>query len=503
MDKNIQKMMGLNPDIPQIKLRDIESLVMYDRNARTHSPAQVEQLQALLLEYGWTNSVLVDEMGVVAGHGRCMAAAAIYKRGEQIRFPNGTPIPIGMVPTIDCSGWTPQQRRAYILADNRSALSAGWDEEMLKLELVELDEAGFDLSLTAFDEDELAELLADTELVLPEDKDPDDIPPERDDTVSVPGDVWICGPHKIACGDSTDVCVWDALMQGARADVCITDPPYGVDLGRKNKLIDKASGGQRYKTGSIANDKMTDVEFADLIFNSYSALFTVLKPGATIYVSHSDKFGGLFRDLFEKAGFKFSQSVIWKKSQLVLGMAPYQPIHEPILVGRKPGSKHRWYGGRKQTTVMEVGEGGYISRDEQGRWLIKVGDAVLVVDGDAKLEEHPLSVINVPKPARSDLHPSTKPVDLWERLLKNSARPGDIVVDGFNGSGTTVIAADRLGLIARVIDLEPRHVDTAIRRWQDYSGRKAVHAVTGEEFPVDGVQREAPPPQVDEGPDIF
>ena len=249
MDKNIEKMMGLRPDIPQIKLRDIESLVMYDRNARTHSPAQVEQLQALLLEYGWTNSVLIDEMGVVAGHGRIMAARKIYERGEQIRFPNGSPIPIGMVPTIDCSGWTPQQRRAYILADNRSSLSAGWDEDLLKLELQELDAAGFDMSLTAFDEDELAELLAvDIELP-PEDKDPDDIPPERDDTVSVPGDVWVLGPHRIACGDCTDVHVWDSVMQGERADVCITDPPYGVDLGRKNKLIDKVAGASGTRPG--------------------------------------------------------------------------------------------------------------------------------------------------------------------------------------------------------------------------------------------------------------
>lgn len=506
MDKNLEKMMGFrDPVAPKIKFMRVDELVPYERNSKAHSKGQIELIKNSMLEWGWTVPVLADANGIVAGHGRQMAARALYDEGKQISFPDGTPIPIGYIPVLHCDGWDEKRRRAYIIADNQLTMADGWLEDMLKLEVQELNEVGFDLDLLGFDEDQLNELLKVDELEPSSEKDPDDIPGDREDVVSFPGDIWVCGPHKIICGDSTDLNVWDSLMNGERADAAITDPPYNVDLGRKNKLIDKTVGGSRNANGSIANDKMSEAEFTELLAGAYAALYEVLKPGATVYVSHPDKYGSLFRDQFESAGFKFSQSVIWRKSQLVLGMAPYQPIHEPIMVGRKPGSRHKWYGGRKQTTVIEAGEGGYISRDEDGRWLIKVGDAVLVVDGDARLEEHPLSMINVPKPAKSDLHPSTKPVELWEKLLKNSARPGDIIVDGFSGSGTTMIAADRLGMIARVVELEPSYTDTAVRRWQDYTGRKAVNFLTGEPFPDDGVVRDRKPDTRDDkkDPDIF
>lgn len=488
---DLSKLMGLDVDVPQIKLRPLEHLVAYARNSRTHSPAQVEQLQALMLEFGWTNVILVDEMGIVAGHGRCMAAEALYKRGEQIKFPNGAPIPIGMVPTLDCTGWSVAQRKAYIIADNRSALSAGWDEDVLRLELLELEAMDYDLSLTAFDEDELADLMAAELEALPE-SDPDAAPPEPDEPVSVEGDVWILGPHRVCCGNSTSMDDWDRLMQGERADACWTDPPYNVDLGRKNKLLDKTLGGERFATGAIANDKMTPIEFAGLIEGIYACVFSVLKPGATVYVAHSDKEGGLFRTLFERAGFHFSQMLIWKKNTHVLGMADFQPIHEPVIYGWKPGSKHRWYGGRKQTTVMELGASDLITQTEDGRWQIRVGDSVLIVDGQATLAESPSTMFHVPKPEKSGLHASQKPVELIERQLRNSTRAGDLVVDACGGSGSTLIAADRLGLSARLMELSPAFVDVIVQRWQDYTGRRAVHAVTGELFP--GPEPENAPP---------
>jgi DNA modification methylase len=503
MDQNLEKMLGLKPDIPQIKLRPIESLVSYARNSRTHSPLQVEQIQRSLLEFGWTNPVLADEMGVVAGHGRIMAAEALYKRGEGIRFPNGSLIPIGQIPVVDCTGWTNEQRRAYIIADNKLALNAGWDESLLSLELRELDAIGFDIDVIGFDEKELDALLAEPAPELGDDKDPDAAPDLPDEPACREGDTWILGAHRVQCGDATSLDAWEQLMGGERADVCWSDPPYNVDVGRKNRLIDKTIGGERSATGSIANDKMTEEEFAALLQDTFANLFGIMQPGAAIYVAHSDKAAGTFRQEFEAAGFHFSQMLIWKKNQMVLGVADFQPIHEPIMYGWKKGSRHKWHGGRKQTTVMEIGEGGLISRDEEGRWLIRVGDSVLVVDGEATLSEAPGTIFHEPKPEKSGLHPTQKPVALVERMLKNSARGGDIVVDAFGGSGTTLIAADRLGMCARLMELSPKFADVIIRRWQDYTGRRAVHAVTGEEFPAEGEKRQYDAPQQDDGPDLF
>lgn len=494
-------MAGLRDVIPpKITLMSIDNLQPYALNSRTHSPAQVEQIAASLLKFGWTNPVLADANGIVAGHGRVMGAAEVYRVGKQITFPDGTPIPIGQVPVLDVSGWDDARRRAYIIADNKLALNAGWDEDVLKVEIKALDALEFDLDVIGFNDDELAALLAEPPQ-FDQDKDPDDIP-EVTQPRSFMGDIWVCGPHRICCGDASNPNDWDKLMQGERADMCITDPPYNVDLGLKNKRMDKAIGGTRDANGAIANDKMSDEEFQQLLAASYANLFSVLKPGATIYVAHSDKCGGVFRELFEKAGFVFSQNIIWRKNCLVLGMAPYQPIHEPIMYGRKPGSKHKWYGGRKQTTVMDLGEGPVVQQDEAGRWLIKVGDAMLVVSGEAYLEEMPTSMLNVAKPSKNGLHPSTKPVELWERLMSNSGRSGDVVVDAFSGSGTTIIAADRLGMSARVMELDPKYVDTAVKRWQNYTGRTATHLLTGEPFPEDGTERLPPEPASDD-PDKF
>lgn len=492
-------MAGLKDIVPpKITLMSIDNLQPYALNSRTHSPAQVEQIAASLLKFGWTNPVLADDRGIVAGHGRVMGAHEVYRMGKQITFPDGTPIPIGQIPVLDVTGWDDARRRAYIIADNKLALNAGWDEDVLKVEIQALEAMDFDLDVIGFNDDELAELLA----VPPEidhEKDPDDVPDVPNVPKTFMGDVWVCGPHRICCGDAANPNDWDKLMLGERADMVITDPPYNVDLGLKNRRMDKAIGSFRDVNGSIQNDKMTDEEFQQLLAGTYANLFSVLKPGATIYVAHSDKFGNVFRELFERAGFAFYQSIIWRKSRLVLGMSPYQPIHEPIMFGRKPGSKNKWYGGRKQTTVIDLGDGPLIQQDEDGRWLLKVGDNVLVLSPDAIVEEVPTSMLCVDKPNKNGLHPSTKPVELWERLMKNSGRIGDIVVDAFSGSGTTIIASDRLGMCARVMEVDPKYVDTAVRRWQNYTGRVAVHLTTGEPFPAEGTERHPPEPPTSDG----
>lgn len=498
--KDLDKLLGLKPDIPQVQLQPLSSLVAYARNSRTHSPDQIEQLQSLMLEFGWTNVVLADDMGIVAGHGRCMAAEAIYARGEQIKFPNGTPIPIGYVPVIDCTGWSAHQRRAYIIADNRSAMSSDWDVGMLKLELADLQSANFDLSLTAFDEDELAELLSGT-APIESDADPDDAPAAPDEPASVPGDVWLCGAHRVMCGSAVVMDDWDRLMAGERADAVWTDPPYRVDQGRKNRELDKWDGSERAGTGSIENDKMSAPDFLQFLTDAFTGLYAVMKAGAPIYIAHSDIEGNAFRNAFAAAGLHLQSSLVWRKNAMVLGRMDWQSIHEPILYGYKKGSRHRWYGGRKNTSVIELGEGGPFTRMEDGRYQIKVGDSVLVVSADAMVEEHATSVLYEPKPSKSGLHPTQKPVQLIERMLNQSARAGDLIVDAFGGSGSTMLAADRLGMSARLMEIDPRFVDVIVSRWQSYTGRRATHAVTGEPFPAEGETRTRPDDHLDT--DIF
>ena len=461
-------MSNLQQGVPQIELRDIKHLIPYANNSRTHSPDQVQQIVRSMLEFGWTVPILVDDLGIVAGHGRVVAAEEAYRKGEQIKFPNGSPIPVGYAPVVDCSGWSAEQRRAYIIADNKLALNAGWDEELLSIELLQLKDADFDLELTGFSGEELSDLIGGADLP-PPDADPDDVPDVQEQTVSVPGDVWVLGAHRVMCGSSLEVSAWERLMHGEMADICWTDPPYNVAY--ESKLA-----------GKIKNDDMLDGEFRQFLLDAYTSLFTVMKAGAPIYVAHADTEGLNFRSAFVSAGFKLSGCLIWRKNSLVLGRSDYQWMHEPILYGWKPGSKHRWYGGRKLTTVVEHGEGGPITKLEDGRWAIRSGDSMLIVSGDAQLEEQPSSIIYHDKPKRSEAHPTMKPVGLVERMLQASARSGDIVIDAFGGSGTTLIAADRLGMSARLMELDPKFVDVIVRRWQEYTGRRAVHAVTGVEF---------------------
>lgn len=463
--------MNANVTAPQIELRPIESLTPYARNSKKHSDEQLALIQSSMVEWGFTNPVLADEKGIVAGHGRVMAATRLYAAGQSLRFPNGAAIPAGMVPVIDCTGWSDAQRRAYVIADNRLAeKGAEWDLEMLKLEMDDLMESGFDFEMTGFSADDLAGLFA-LEDVPGNEKDPDDCPDAPETPHSKPGDVWVLGPHRVACGDSTDVGVWDKVMQGELADACWCDPPYNVAYNSK-------------LAGSIKNDDMGDSEFLDLLRGMFGAMFSVMKPGAAIYVAHADTEGLNFRRAFIESGFKLSGCIIWRKDSLVLGRSDYQWMHEPILYGWKPGSAHKWFGGRKQTTIAEYGNTGPVKQAADGRWVIEIGDTVLVVDGDAKIEESPSSVVFHEKPKRSADHPTMKPVGLIEKQLRFSARPGDIVIDCCGGSGSTMMAAERLGMCARLVELDPKFVDVECQRYFDYTGRVPVHAETGEPFPV-------------------
>lgn len=428
----------------QLETLPIDDLVPYAKNSRTHSLDQVAQIAASIREFGFTNPVLIDEAGgIIAGHGRVMGARSLG---------------LAAVPCLRLTGLSDAQKRAYVIADNKIALNAGWDEDLLREEMEFLSSEGFDISLTGFNFTEIEEMEAE----LLETKDPDVVPDLPKEPKTQSGDVWVLGQHRLVCGDSTSLSNLDRLMQGATADMCWTDPPYNV--------------AYETKAGKIANDDLGDKEFRQFLVDAFIAAFTALKPGGAIYVAHADTEGYNFRAAFLQAGFKLSGCLVWRKDSLVLGRSDYQWQHEPILYGWKPGAAHRWFGGRKQTTVLQLAmasDSVFKSRPD-GRFEIHLGGSVMVVDGAATVEEFLPSVIHESKPKRSEGHPTMKPVVLVERMLRNNARKGDVVLDLFGGSGSTLMAAERLGMCARLSELDPGYCDVIVKRWEDFTGKKAT-----------------------------
>ena len=395
----------------------VDALVPYARNARTHSDAQVAQIAASITEFGWTNPILTDgDKGVIAGHGRLMAARKLSLKE---------------VPVIELAHLTPEQKKAYILADNRLAENAGWDEELLKLELAELKAADFDLELMGFTDKELEDLLNGDESGggLTED---DAIPEAPVDPVSRPGDLWILGNHRLLCGDSTILSDVERLMGGQLADMAFTDPPYNVDYG--NSAKDKMRGKDR----RIMNDDLGE-GFFQFLYDACLNLLLVTKGACYVCMSSSELH--TLQKAWIKAGGKWSTFIIWAKNTFTLGRADYQRQYEPILYGWKQGTDHFWCGDRDQSDI----------------W-------------------------NYNKPRVNDLHPTMKPVELVERAIKNSSKSRDIVLDLFGGSGTTLIASEKTGRQARLIELDPKFVDVIIKRWEDYTGQQAVREDDGVKF---------------------
>ena len=394
-----------------------DKLVPYARNARTHSDAQVAQIAASIAEFGFTNPILAGSDGViVAGHGRLAAA---QKLG------------IATVPVVVLDHLTPTQRRALVIADNRIAENAGWDEAMLQVELADLQGDDFDLSLTGFDADALADLLAGEETTSDGQTDEDSVP-DAGTSITRPGDVWICGNHRVICGDSTDASTYDALMAGEIADMVFTDPPYNVDYA--NTAKDKMRGTDR----PILNDNL-GAGFHDFLLAALTPTLAHCRGG--IYVAMSSSELDVLQSAFRTAGGKWSTFIIWAKHTFTLGHADYQRQFEPILYGWPADGTRHWCGARDQGDV----------------WNIK-------------------------KPHKNDLHPTMKPVELVERAVRNSSRPGDIVLDSFGGSGTTMIASEKSDRKARLIELDPKYVDVIVRRWQDYAGAQATRQSDGVAF---------------------
>jgi len=407
---------------PEYKHRPVEDLIPYARNARTHSDEQVDKIAASIKEFGFLNPVIVDgENGIIAGHGRIMAAKKLG---------------LDEVPTVEATHLTDAQKRAYILADNRLALDAGWDDELLRVEFADLTEEGFDLALTGFTDDEIAALEPGPE---PEEglTDEDAVPEEPEKPVTVEGDVWVLGNHRLMCGDSTSIDAVERLMGGQKADMWLTDPPYNV-----------AYEGKTSDSLTIQNDEMTDEDFRQFLAESYTAADANMKPGAVFYIWHADSEGYNFRGAAKDVGWPVRQCLIWKKQTLVMGRQDYHWKHEPCLYGWKDGAGHLWAADRKQTTILEFD-----------------------------------------RPSRSGEHPTMKPVELFAYQMLNNTKGGDAVLDSFGGSGTTIIAAEKNGRNGHIMELDPKYCDVIIKRWQDFTGQQAVHEETGKTFADMGAER--------------
>lgn len=401
----------------------LHRLIPYARNARTHSDAQVSQIAASIVEFGFVNPILVGEDSVIiAGHGRLMAAQQLGMEA---------------VPVIVLGHLSETQRRALILADNRLAMSAGWDEAMLKLELGDLQELDFDLDLIGFSDDELDELLVLDESAGQTDE--DDIPEPEDEAVSQRGDVWLLGGHRVMCGDSTSQEDLITLMDGELADMAFTDPPYNVDYG--NNAKDKMRGKDR----RILNDNLGN-DFYQFLYAALTNLLSVTKGACYVAMSSSEL--DVLQKAFRDAGGKWSTFIVWAKNTFTLGRSDYQRQYEPILYGWSEGGDHFWCGARDQGDV----------------WFFN-------------------------KPVKNDLHPTMKPVELVERAISNSSKSRDIVLDLFGGSGSTLIACEKMGRSARLMELDPKYVDVIIRRWQDYSGGEAQLQSTSETFDAASTSR--------------
>ncbi|MGZ8915832.1 MAG: site-specific DNA-methyltransferase [Methylobacter sp.] len=397
---------------------DTGILIPYARNSRTHSPDQVRQIAASIREFGFTNPVLIAaDNGIIAGHGRVMAAQQLG---------------LSFVPCLRLAHLTEAQKRAYIIADNKLALNAGWDEAMLKIEFQELRELDYDLELTGFSLDELDDFLEE------EDQKPagaaDQVPDIQTVVITQPSDVWLLGEHRLMCGSSTGKNDVLKLLNGQSPNTMITDPPYGVKYEANWRAkAKKRQATEREISSNLKNDDQADW------FNAYS-----LFPGTVAYVWHASTFTDIVMDGLRRAGFEIKQQIIWNKNVHVLSRSDYHWKHEPCWYAVRPGGDRNWQGGRTQMTV----------------WDIKS----IIFEGD------------------KTAHPTQKPVEIYTRGLEHHTNAGEYVYEPFGGSGTSIIACEKLRRRSLTMELDPKYCDVIVRRWQNYAGKAAVRESDGKTF---------------------
>lgn len=393
----------------QYYLADVSELIPYVRNARTHSEAQVAQIAASIREFGFLSPILVAEDNtILAGHGRLAAALKLGLK---------------KVPCVKENHLTETQKRAYIIADNKLSLNAGWDNELLAVELSELEGADFNLDLLGFDEAELSSIFdADKDVI----DDDFDVEKELEEPCfSKTGDMWMLGKHRVICGDATKLETFKTLLEDTKVNLVVTDPPYNVNY--------------EGAAGKIKNDNMEDAKFYQFLFNSFVNMEQAMADDASIYVFHADTEGLNFRKAFQDAGFYLSGCCIWKKPSLVLGRSPYQWQHEPCLYGWKKKGKHKWYAGRKETSVWEF-----------------------------------------EKSKKNADHPTMKPIALLAYPIKNSSMTNSLVLDPFAGSGSTLIACEQTGRVCYAIELDEKYCDVIVKRYIEQVGNdKSVKVLRG------------------------
>lgn len=407
----------------------VADLIPYARNSRTHNEEQIAQIMASIKEFGFTNPILIGSDNVIiAGHGRLLAAQRLGLKE---------------VPVIRLPDLTETQRKALVIADNKIALNAGWDEEMLALEMKELEESDFNLDILGFSEDELKELENFGESQTEVKSEEDEIPEAPAEPITKRGDVWILGEHRLMCGDITMFDDVRKLMRDDCAAMIFTDPPYNVNYGSTMK------DSIRYHAGTlggrkIMNDNLGD-GFPQFLTDSLSNLLMFCQGAAYVCMSSSELH--TLYSAFIAAGGKWSTFIIWAKNTFTLGRADYQRQYEPILYGWNADKPHYWCGDRDQSDVWEYN-----------------------------------------KPVKNDLHPTMKPVELVERAVLNSSKSGDIVLDGFGGSGSTLIACEKNNRKARLMELDPKFCDVIVKRWEEYTGRKAELLANIEEAPENSAE---------------
>ena len=386
----------------QMQLVDINKLIPYINNARTHSPEQIKKLRSSLHEFGFINPVIIDrDYNVIAGHGRIAAA-----KEENLKE----------IPCVFADHLSEAQKKAYIIADNRMAMDAGWDEELLRVEIESLQAEDFDIGLTGFDEKEIADLFGSGDETSVKDDDYDLTAALEKASFVQRGDIWTVGRHRLMCGDATSSEDVSALMGETKANLILTDPPYGVSF--------KSSSGL-----TIQNDSMKNEEFYNFLLSAFKCMADHLEKGGSAYVFHADTEGLNFRKAFIDAGFHLAGCCIWVKDSLVLGRSDYQWQHEPVLYGFMQNGKHKWYSDRKQTTI----------------W-------------------------NFDKPKRNANHPTSKPLDLLSYPIGNSTQENAVVIDTFGGSGSTMMACEQMNRICCMMELDEKYASVILRRYVEDTG---------------------------------
>ncbi len=432
---------------------DLEAL---PNSPRVYPEAQIAAFVRVVEELGFYKPLVVDDRGhVVSGWPLVLAA-------RELR--------LNRVPFVRAAGLSPEMARALAIADEKISEMAGWDNEVLKVEIRDLESFGLDVSLLGFSEDELAALFVDDDKLETEGETEDDEKPAPGPKpVSKAGDLWVCGDHLVLCGDSCSLENVERLVGAGGADMVWTDPPYNVAYENES-------------AGSIQNDNMKAADFRQFLCDVFAGVAVAMKPGAPIYVAHAALESENFYGAFREAGFDLSSCLVWVKTNWVIGWGHYHWQHEPILYGSKPGASRPWYGGRNKSSLHDCEDLPFVIRPD-GSVMIDAGASSLVISGNnLQVEELVGTVDRHSIPNRNKEHPTMKPVSLVVGHLKNSSRRGEVVFDPFGGSGTTMIAAQKLGRRARLIELDPRFVDVIVKRWQDFTGQTATLQASGATF---------------------